>query len=136
MPISDKEYREILEGLRRTMRQVGLGSMDERILSEILVSQEPFYDLSIYLKLLISELSLGSEEQLRIVLTRAQRAARTEAGDPIHGFRVGLSPAETRVYKADFLDLAPIPVTNEVVSDLRAILEELYIDWQNRPRGR
>ena len=135
MPLSDNEYLEILQSLRQTMREAGLGSVDERILSDLRGSEGPFYDLTIYLKLLISEFSLGSDEQLRNVLRRVRRSVKTESGDPVQGFRVQLSPEESRRYETEFVDFAPPPQLEQIIAELRSILEELRSDW-DRPFDR
>ncbi len=134
MPLGDEEYRDILQTLRQAVRKVGLGSVDERILPELRGSEGSFYDLTSYLKLLIAEISLGSDVQLGRVLRRVRQAAETESGRPIEGFRVQLTSEQARLYNTESFDFAPAPVIQEVVSELHAVLEELNSDWENRPR--
>jgi hypothetical protein len=128
MPLRDDDYRDLLESTRRAVRRAGLGSLDERILSEIRNTEGPFDDLTRYLKLLIVEMSLGSDTQLRAALHRVREAAHTESGRPIEGFRVQLSPEESRMYRTDSFDLVPAPGIQQLLSELRTVLDELYAD--------
>jgi len=132
MPLSDSDHTDILETLRKTMREGGLGATDERIMSEMRGTETPFGDLALYLKLLISDLSLGSDAQVRSVLRRLREASETETGTPIQGFRVELSPEESRRYRTEFVDFSPPPELNAIIEDLRTILEELYGDREGR----
>jgi len=136
VPLSEEEYRDLLQDLRRLIRREELGAVDERIASQIQGSEGPYFDLVSYLRLLISEMSLGSDDQLRSVLRRVRESAETESGSPIGGFRIQLTPEESRIYNTDSFDLAPAPNAQEAASELRAVLEELEIDRRNRDRPR
>jgi len=131
MPLRDENYRDLLQSMRRAVRSAGLDSLDERILSEVRGSEGPFDDLTLYLKLLIAEMSLGSDAQLRAVLRRVRQVAETESGRAIDGFRVQLSPEESRLYNTDSFDFAPAAGIQEILSELHGVLEELYGDRQD-----
>jgi len=77
MPLSDEQYQELLQSLRRFLRREELGALDERIVSQIRGSEGAYYDLVTYLRLLISEMSLGADDQLRSVLRRVRESAQT-----------------------------------------------------------
>ena len=136
MPLSDGQYQDLLQSLRRSLRREELGAVDERIVSQIRGSEGAYYDLVTYLRLLISEMSLGADDQLRSVLRRVRESAETESGQPIGGFRIQLTPEESRLYNTDSFDFAPAPHVQESASELRAVLEELEADWRNRNRPR
>ncbi len=135
MPLHDEDYRDLLQSMRQAIRTAGLGSLDERILSEVRNTEGPFYDLTLYLKLLIAEMSLGSDVQLQAVLRRTREFAMTESGHPIDGFRVQLSPEESRMYNTDSFDLAPPPGIQEIVVEFHSVLEELSKDRKNDTNG-
>lgn len=137
MALTEEEYRDLLQSVRQALRRAGFGSIDERVLSDLRHSQGPqgsFYDLTMYLKRLIAEISLGSDVQLAAVLRRVRQAADTESGGPIAGFRVELSPEEARRYRTESFDFAPAPGIQEAVSELHAVLEELDSDWHQPDR--
>ena len=136
MPLSDKEYREILQDLRHLLRREELGAVDERIVAQIRNSEGAYSDLTSYLRLLISEISLGSDDQLRSVLRRVRESAETESGRPIDGFRIQLTADESRLYNTDSFEFAPAPNVQEAASELRAVVEELEMDRRDRDRPR
>lgn len=117
MPLSDEQYRDLLQSLRRSLRREELGAVDERIVSQIRGSEGAYYDLVTYLRLLISERSLGADDQLRSVLRRVRESAETESGRPIAGFRIQLTPEESRLYNTDSFDFAPAPDVQESASE-------------------
>lgn len=135
MPLSDSEYTDILRSLRMTMRESGLAATDERIMSEFRERQGPFHDLMAYLRLLIIDLSLGSDAQVRTVLHRMRTAAETESGVPIQGFRLELSPEESRRYGTESVDFGPSPELNQTLADLHSLLEELGTAYWHNRRG-
>jgi hypothetical protein len=80
MALKEEEYIELLQSIRKTVRGVGLSSIDEQIMSRFKGSEGPFYDLTMYLRLLIENMSLGSDFQLRADLHRIQEITETESG--------------------------------------------------------
>ena len=135
MALTEKEYRDILTDMRNFIRQVGLGGIDERIISELHNMQGPFYELVYYLKLLVDEIALGSDEQIKSVLRRVRGSVETESGSPIQGIEVQLSPEEADRYRTKKLIFGPDPALQKIVTDLRAIIEELKSDHnsENNP---
>ena len=110
------------------MRLVGLGSTDERIVSEIHGAESRFEDLTHYLRLLIREMSLGSDRHARGALHRFRDAATTEAGGQIQSITLAFSSEESRRYHADFIDLRGRPEIDEIITDLNNLVEDLHRD--------
>ncbi len=137
MALKDDDYREILKDMRNSLRHAGLGGMDERIISELHGSQGPFYDLVYYLKLLIDEIALGADEQIKNVLRRVHSSVETESGHHVEGIEIQLSPEESDRYRTDKLVFGPDPALQEIVSDLRSVIEEIKEDRhnENHPEG-
>ena len=135
MPLNDRDYQDILQNLRRSLREQGFGGIDERIVSDIRGSEGSYYDLAFYLKHLIEEVSLGSDEQIREVLRRVRGAVHTESGQPVDGIRVQLSPEEAERYSTREVDFAPSSDLREIATELRGVLEELHAD-RDRPNDR
>jgi hypothetical protein len=132
MAFKEEEYLELLQGIRKTVWGAGLGSIDEQIMSRFKGSEGPFYDLTMYLRLLIENMSLGSVFQLRADLYRIQEITETESGHSIEGFQLQFTPEEARLYKTESIDFVPMPASQKVIEELRSVLEELYSDWENR----
>jgi hypothetical protein len=132
MPLNDRNYRDILEHIRVSLRERELGGVDERIMSDLRGSEGPFYDLVFYLKHLIEEVSLGSDEQLRGVLRRIRSTVHTQSGEPVQGIRVELLPEERERYGIRQVDFAPTPELQEVASELRDLLQEIQADRHGR----
>jgi hypothetical protein len=132
MPLSEQEYQLLLRQLRGTLRESGLGAVDERIISDLRGSEGPFYDLVVYLKHLIEEVSLGSDAQLREVLRRIRNAVRTESDQPIAGVRVELSPEERQRYEIERIEFTPSSEFQEIAQELSDILEDLQRDYDSR----
>jgi hypothetical protein len=80
MALSDNDYQNILKSMRNLLRQTGFGGIDERIIPELRGLEQPFQYLVSYLKLLIDEIALGADEQLKNVLRRVRSTVETESG--------------------------------------------------------
>lgn len=133
MALSDDDYRDLLNHARTTLRRNGLGALDERVVQANQEPDGPYWDLMSYFRLLIAELSLGSDEQLSTMLRRVRRVSSTESGDPVQGFRLELTPDEARRYNVSQVDFAPSPVVSETVAELQAVLDDLRSDRESRP---
>ncbi|NJD78344.1 MAG: hypothetical protein FIB08_14835 [Candidatus Methanoperedens sp.] len=131
MALKDDDYREILKDMRNSLRHAGLGGIDERIISELHGSQGPFYDLVYYLKLLIDEIALGGDEQIKNVLRRVRSSVETDSGHLIDGIEIQLSPEESDRYRTNKLVFGPDPALQEIVTDLRSVIEEIKEDHYN-----
>lgn len=81
----------------------------------------------------MDEMSLGSDTHFQAVLRRVRETAETESGQPIQGFRIQLTPEESRRYNVDSFDLASAPEIRELVTELHSVLEELFEDRRDRP---
>ena len=133
--MKDEDYQEILQSTRRSLIQMGFAGVDERIMSDIHGSEGPFWDLIYYLKHLAEEISLGADTQLRGVLSRFRHYVVTESGDSIRGIRVIVSDEDRRRYDLDYIDFAPNQELEEIAHELRALIEELYKDYNSNMRG-
>ncbi len=131
MALTDNEYHEILHHIRKTINQVGLGGIDERIISEMHDAQGPFYELIYYLKLLVDEIALGSDEQIKSVLRRIRESVETETGEPIQGIELQLTPEEADRYRTKNFVFGPDPALQEIVAELRTVIAELKTDHFN-----
>src|SRR5260370_546537 len=132
MPLSEQEYQLLLRQLREILRANGLGAIDERIISDLRGSEGPFYDLVVYLKHLIEEVSLGSDAQLREVLRRIRNAVHTDSEQPIAGVRVELSPEERQRYQIERIEFTPDSEFQQIAQELGEILEDLQGDYYSR----
>ena len=127
--MTDQDYREILRSTREMLRESGFSGADERIMSDLRGSDGPFWDLTFYLKHLTEEIALGSDDQLSGVLRRVRTNVQTESGETIQGVRVYMVGEDRKRYETDHIDFAPDPQLDEIASELRALLEELYDDY-------
>jgi len=133
-PFSMDDYRDILRSTRKTLIDAGLGGVDERIVSDLRDLQGPFDELVHYIKLLIDEISLGADEQIKRVLRRVRASVHTESGEPIEGIEVRLSPEEHHRYGVERLIFGPDKTLQKIVTDLQLLLDELMThrygqDW-------
>ncbi len=133
MALNDTDYAEILSFLRRLLQQNGLGSMDDRLTRSIRGSEGAYYDLVFFLKRLIEEINLGTDRQLGSVLSRFRDVVETESDQSIQGIRVSLTEEEQRVFQTETIDFAPDPQSQEVVTDLLRLLDELHTDRTQPP---
>lgn len=138
MPLTDEDHADLLRTLRGGLHELGLGSMDERISLRVRGAENPYQDLEKYLVLLIEEISLGTDESVRHVLSRFQEIVETKSGETVQGIRVELSAEEVRRYGRQYVDLgrpqgtAEAAQEHEALSDLRHLLVELRMDYQGR----
>jgi len=128
--MTDKDYREILEFARQTLKQAGFGGIDERIMSDMRGPEGPFWDLVYYLKRLTEELALGSDVQQGNVLRRIRRHVETESGQPVEGVRVVMSDEDRKRYDLEYIEFVPNPQFGEIAQELRALINELREDHQ------
>ena len=131
MALNKDDYRDILTGMRKALRQAGFGGIDERILTELQGSEGPYYDLIYYLKHLIDEVALGADEQLRNVLRRVRQTVETESGASVEGIEVHLTQEEAERYHTKNIVFGPDPELQEVVALLRSIIEDIQADRNN-----
>ncbi len=132
MPLDNDEYVEILQYLRRLLRDGGLGSVDERLALNLQASDGPYYDLVFYVKHLIEEISLGSDRQLTAVLRRFRNVVETDSGRPVEGIRVSLTSDEARRYGTETIEFSPDSKLQEIVDELSQLLDELHRDRNRR----
>ena len=132
MALKEEEYQELFQSIRKTMQGSGLSSIDEQIMSRFKGSEGHFYDLAMYLRLLVEYMSLSSDFQFRTDLQRIQEVAETESGHPIEGVRLQLSPEEAKLYKIETINLMPIAANQKIVEELHSVLDELDSDWEDR----
>ena len=83
--MNDRDYRELLRFTRDQVASVGLGAIDERIMSNMRGSEGALWDLTFYLKHLREEIQLGSDAEYRETLRRVRAHVETESGGPIQG---------------------------------------------------
>lgn len=133
--MTNKDYQEILQTTRKALIHMGLGGIDERIMSDLRGSDGPFWDLMYYLKHLTEEVSLGADTQLSGVLRRFRRFVGTESGDIVEGVRVIISEEDRRRYEIDHIDFSPSPELGEIANELHALIEELHNDHNSNMRG-
>lgn len=132
MALKEEEYQDLFQSMRKTVRGAGLGSIDEKIMTRLKGSEGAFYDLTMYLRFLIEDMSLGSDFQLRTDLHRIREVTETESGHSIEGVRLQFTPEEARLYKTEAIDFVPMRANQKIVEELRSVLEELYFDWENQ----
>jgi|MTBAKSStandDraft_2_1061841.scaffolds.fasta_scaffold06718_4 hypothetical protein len=133
--MTNDDYQEILQATRKMLMQMGLGGVDERIMSDIHGSEGPFWDLMYYLKHLSEEVPLGADTQLSSVLRRFRHHVGTESGDMVEGIRVIVSEEDRRRYDLDHIDFAPNPELSEIAHELHALIEELHKGHNSNLRG-
>jgi len=126
--MTNEDYKEILQSMRKMLGNAGFGGIDERIMSDIHGSEGSFWDLIYYLKHLTEEVSLGSDVQLSNVLRRVRRHVQTESGDIIEGVRVTVSNDDRQRYDVEHIDFTPSPELGYIAKELRALIEELDED--------
>jgi hypothetical protein len=92
--MNDRDYRELLRFTRDQVVNLGLGAIDERIMTNIRGSEGALWDLTYYLKHLREEIQLGSDAHYSETLRRVRRHVETQAGRPVEGIRIELSPED------------------------------------------
>lgn len=136
--MNDQDYREILGTIRRRLRDLGLGTIDELIITNMRGSEGAFWDLERYLKHLREEVRLGSDFQYRETMRRMGRYVVTESKQPLRGIRIELSEEEQARYQMRYLDIAPNQEMGRIAEELGVLLAELRNDReppQQQPRG-
>ena len=117
--MNEQDFSEILRYLQDRMRELGLSSLNDRIVSDIRIDPgRPSTQLFRYLDALESEMRLGTEETARLIVDRMRETVETESGDHPEGLTLLLSDADRELYGANRVDLAAAP-------DLRSVLDEI-----------
>lgn len=128
--MTNEEYREILQSTRQMLRQLSLGGIDERIMSDIHGSEGAFWDLIYYLKHMTEEVALGSDTQLGNLLRRVRSNVQTESGHVVEGVRVIVSEEDRERYDVDHIDFTPSAELGEIARELQILIEELNEDYR------
>ena len=132
MPLNNNDYVDILRHLRKNLSRSGFGAMDARIISGLRGSEGPQDDLRLYMRALIDEFALGSNELQRKTIARIRQNASTADGGDIQGVRIDLSPSETMRYGVDSIDLSQTTDVQEIIFDLKMLLSEIEEDLYKR----
>jgi hypothetical protein len=132
--VTEAEYADLLEYVRRAMREHGLGEFDARLASEVYADAEerhgrmpPSTLLLRYLELLASRLQLQAAETAGGVLGELNEVARTERGGPIEGVELQLTENDRTLFAVDAnaVDLVALPSLADLVEDLLALRARL-----------
>jgi hypothetical protein len=136
--MNDQDYRELLHFTREQVASVGLGAIDERIMSNMRGSEGALWDLTFYLKHLREEIQLGSDAEYRETLRRVRRYVETESGRPIQGIRIELSPEDAERYGMRYFEIMPNAELGEIAAELAALMESLIAERNDNidPEGR
>ena len=134
--MNDRDYRELLRFTRDQVAALGLGAIDERIMSNMRGSEGGLWDLTFYLKHLREEIQLGSEAEYRETLRRARRYVETESGRPIEGIRIELSPEDAERYGMRYFEITPNAQLGEIAAELGGLIEALIAEEDDHPEGR
>jgi hypothetical protein len=132
--VTEAEYAELLEYVRRAMREHGLGEFDARLAVELDTDAEerqervpPSMLLLRYLDLLAVRLQLHAAETAGGVLAGLNEVARTEGGGPIEGVELQLTENDRTLFAIDAnaVDLVALPRLGDLVDDLLALRARL-----------
>ena len=134
--MKDADYIALLRETRKLASALGLGAVDERIVSGLKRSEGPFWDLIFYLKHLREEIKLGSDSQYRETLRRARQYVTTEAGGPIKGIRIDFSPEDAQRYGTRELIVTPSPELDSIGNDLEELIVELGNDREQNSESK
>jgi hypothetical protein len=126
--MNDNDYRELLRFTRAQVLNLGLGAIDERIMSRMRGSEGALPDLMFYLKHLREEIQLGSDIEYRETLRRVRRHVQTESGRPVEGIRIDLSPEDAERYGMDHLEIRPSAELGEIAQQLDSLVESLFTE--------
>ncbi len=139
--MNDDDYRELLRFTRAQVRNIGLGAIDERIMSNMRGSDGALWDLTFYLKHLREEVQLGSDAEYRDTLRRVRRHVETESGRPIEGIRIELSPEDAERYGMRSFEITPNAELGAIAAEIGELIESLIeeegdgdIEPEGRPR--
>jgi hypothetical protein len=124
--VNDSEFSELLQYLRGRLRNAGLASLDERLLSrEAMQAEAPAERLLGYLDMLEGEFQLQSDRTQAELIERLRRVVATDTGHPVQGVEVWFSDADRQIYGVDRLDLWATPEMSAIVEELRGLRSEL-----------
>lgn len=138
MPLSDDDYRDILQYTRGALRDRGLAALEERLTFELRTSvrnrfelgdrESPYIELREYLRMMLHEFSLSSNEQFRAVITRFREFSRVSDGAMVEGIKLRLTSEDAALFDIREIDLSGNPSLQEIIDDLRLLLFELERD--------
>jgi len=136
--MNEQDYRELLRFTRAQVAKVGLGAVDERIMSNMRRSEGALWDLTFYLKHLREEIQLGSDAEYRETLRRVRRHVETQTGRPIEGIRIELSADDAERYGMRHFEITPNAELGEIATELSLFIESLTAEQndESEPEGR
>lgn len=119
------EWADVLNHLRKRVREVGLADLDDLIASDFRMSPIPSSDVLRYLDILISALNERSQLGYRRALEALRDSVDSESGQPIEGIEVAITEDDVRLFRRERIDLASTQDYTEVVAELTAIRDTL-----------
>lgn len=124
--VTEDEFAEVLQYLVRSVRDVGLREVSERVLADIRMDPgRPSSQLLRYLDALIAEIRLGSDPTIRKVVASLNDVARTESGRPIDGLRLELAISDQIAFDTEYVDLGIAPDLSAVVDQFERLRDDL-----------
>lgn len=104
--MNEREFAEVLQFIQQQMREYGLASLNDRIVSDLRIDPgDPSLQVLRYLDALESELRLGTDATVRSITERFRTTVETESGRPVEGLSLLVTESDRDLFGQDVVDL-------------------------------